>query len=85
MGKIDDAGRKPAFPTTGPFEPNLKNSSFTYPGITIRDWFAGQAMAGQLSAMNPGFFDKPSAEQLALSAYWIADAMLAVRSNRSEP
>jgi hypothetical protein len=45
MNKIDKAGRRPAFPTKGPFEPGLKNATFAYPGITVRDWFAGQALA----------------------------------------
>lgn len=40
VSKINKAGTRPAFPTKGPFEPGLKNSSFAYPGITIRDWFA---------------------------------------------
>lgn len=43
------------------------------PGMTLRDWFAGQALA---TSGNP-FASDPSA--LAVQCYRIADAMLAVR------
>lgn len=43
-----------------------------YDGMTLRDWFAGQALAGlAASAM-----DMP-AEAYGITAYSIADAMLA--------
>ena len=39
-------------------------------GMTLRDWFAGQALAGHLASMKPGSFDasaaKHSAEELKL-------------------
>lgn len=45
-------------------------------GMSLRDWFAGQALAGV------NLFDVPnpeSAEFQVVRAYWIADAMLAER------
>lgn len=47
-------------------------------GMLLRDWFAGQALAG-----NCGFTvtdDSISADQLVAEAYAIADAMMAHRS-----
>ena len=53
---------EPAFPV-----------STSRPGMTLRDWFAGQALQGQLAT--------GEAALLAVSyAYAIADAMLAERS-----
>ena len=56
----------PAFP--------LKNLGL-YPGLTIRDYFAGQALAGMLANTD---IDKPPGP-LAEDAYMLADAMLAER------
>lgn len=75
----DDGG--PAFPC------EKKHSEITrqdvpvgFPGMTLRDWFAGQALAGILA----GRFwevvkisDNPEA-----AAYRMADAMLAAREAR---
>ena len=46
-------------------------------GMTLRDWFAGQALAIVYSRFPQGSDPKP--EDLALQAYFIADAMLAER------
>lgn len=43
------------------------------PGMSLRDWFAGQALVGLLAKHSIGV---NRAEQ----AYWLADAMLAARS-----
>lgn len=43
-------------------------------GITLRDWFAGMALQGMLSAKSVYHFDTASAE-----AYLAADAMLESR------
>jgi hypothetical protein len=43
-------------------------------GMSLRDYFAGQALAG-LMATNHDYFDK----ELALHCYDVADAMLAER------
>lgn len=67
MTDIKDGG--PAFPTStaaeGPFG-----------GMTLRDWFAGQALIGLL---HPGW-EKNSLEA-PRQAYLIADVMLAERDN----
>lgn len=47
-------------------------------GMTLRDWFAGQALAGL--AASP--MDMP-AEAYGLTAYAIADAMLAAREQKA--
>lgn len=46
-------------------------------GMSLRDWFAGQALAGL--AASP--MDMP-AEAYGLTAYAIADAMLAARAEK---
>ena len=79
MSKINKAGARPAFPTKGPFEPGLKNSSFAYPGITIRDWFAGQIASGMAAfSGTAGVSYGPG--DIAGRSYEIADAMLLARS-----
>jgi hypothetical protein len=67
MKEIDDGG--PAFPIA---ETDKIHGSF---GMTLRDWFAGQALAG-IMATNPQSKD----ECLAGVAYNLADAMLLARS-----
>lgn len=46
-------------------------------GMTLRDWFAGQALAGSWPAPINNNFTTPAAA--ARAAYKIADAMLAER------
>ena len=67
MSRDDHGG--PAFP--------LATSHFVQQrGMSLRDWFAGQALAGLLgSRVAPAPWD-----QWALEAYRLADAMLAARS-----
>ena len=55
----------PAFPSTYP----------NRDGMTLRDWFAGMAMAQLCVAQNTA-----TREQDAETAYTIADAMIAERS-----
>lgn len=69
MSKIDDGG--PAFPT----EPNTQSGFYSHHGMSLRDWFAGQFIAGNISSTR--FFD-----ELAAEAYGMADAMLAERAKR---
>jgi len=61
MTTINDGG--PAFPI--PDE--------GWPGMTLRDWFAGQALAGMLA--NPDSWP----EDRGVAAYCYADAMLKAR------
>ena len=45
------------------------------PGMSLRDWFAGQALSGML-ADNDGY---SSISKMSATAYTIADAMLEAR------
>jgi hypothetical protein len=60
--KIDDGG--PAFPVVNP-------GTYASPGMTMRDWFAGQALCGIMSGSSRTNFEMVSKE-----AYKLADAML---------
>lgn len=57
----------------------------THSGATLRDWFAGQALAGWLGSWpENGEHPVKAAADLARSSYMIADAMIAARSARVE-
>lgn len=47
-----------------------------HPGMSLRDWFAGQALVGMMQAMRPYSNDF---ERSAREAYVQADAMIAAR------
>ena len=49
-----------------------------FPGMTLRDWFAGQALIGILGSRN-GFLVDVGTENAPMWAYQVADAMLAAR------
>jgi hypothetical protein len=76
MGKIENP---PAFPVA-PILPDVREGS---DGMTLRDWFAGQALAGLCA--NSAYLDllpqtgRDSAVVLSEVAVNIADAMLATR------
>lgn len=74
---MSDKTGGPAFPhyydLGGPY-PNYSSG----PGMTLRDYFAGQALASMEYSPFPA--DDNTAVQLAARAYRIADAMLAERS-----
>jgi hypothetical protein len=61
MSALKDGG--PAFPYRD-----------RYPGMTLRDWFAGQALAGLLASK--GYHERSVA---ATDAFNLADAMLTAR------
>ena len=70
--QINDGG--PAFPTvceTINEEPAK--------GMTLRDWFAGQALAGILAGADKMVAD----DELAKMSYWAADAMLAAKKEKA--
>jgi len=79
MQKSTDGG--PAFPLrserqSGPFETEVT----TYFGMSIRDWFAGHALAGILASLAGEKGQIPNIEKsVAESAYDYADAMLKAR------
>jgi len=63
--------------------PNPHYKDINCEGMDLRDYFAGQAVTGLLSAIGQyttGFPQGTSfAEITAYDAYWIADAMLEMR------
>lgn len=50
-----------------------------HPGMTLRDWFAGQALAGMATGRDWSTRGDADMSMLAEQAYIIADAMLAAR------
>lgn len=65
---MDDGGS--AFPSPGIVFPQGTQQG-AYEGMSLRDWFAGQALAGAMAAGGYG-----SAEKTSSMAYQAADAML---------
>ena len=80
--KIDDGG--PAFPrTVQRWNDSLDHS---VQGMSLRDWFAGQALPAVIAATSAGQHmpatrdsDTHIAFAITRDAYFIADAMLAAR------
>ena len=50
----------------------------TYPGMSLRDWFAGMALQG-------AFLEMSSESKIAKSCYLLADAMIAARNGKEQP
>jgi len=63
----------------GPAFPNWKCGGM-FDGMTLRDWFAGMALQGQLASDNP--HSAIPSENVAFYAWEIADAMLAARDGK---
>ena len=79
MSKPKDGG--PAFPRTWTDSPQGGYWLGSEQGMSLRDWFAGQALVGWIS--NPTSTASPGediADTLARAAYGVADAMLAHRN-----
>lgn len=77
-GTPNDGG--PAFPVNYAYRP--KEGAYG-DGMSLRDWFAGQAMQGLLASDRK--FGKPSetlGEAVARNAYEFADAMIAARARK---
>lgn len=66
----------PAFPEV----PGDFNEYEGRPGMTLRDWFAGQALAGLSTGAANYVPDEAERTLAAQVAYRLADAMLAERS-----
>ena len=81
MAKSDGG---PAFPFTPNPQPRNSDGPWTQDwdcgesGMTLRDWFAGQALAGLSSRGDL------SSGEIADLAYDTADAMMEVRANREK-
>jgi len=84
MSEKDNGG--PAFPVVPTME-GAGQWGYAYPGMTLRDWFAGQALAGLLadSKRSRKLYENAGGDDGILRcnsewAYSLADAMLAERS-----
>ena len=73
--RIEDG--EPAFPV-----PDGEAANHGCYGLSIRDWFAGQALAGWMASFGDTTAVKASA--CAELAYELADAMLAARKGGAE-
>ncbi len=75
---IPRADGGPAFPVVEPNHP----TPIVLRGMTLRDYFAGQAMAGLCeSAVGPGYNEA----HIAAACWRLADAMLDERSQATNP
>ncbi len=86
----DDGG--PAFPQlVEPDVMDMLSGKVKHGGMTLRDWFAGQAldrtieMVAMDRAKHPSVTNEEWRAQFAVEAYAIADAMLALRTPPSAP
>lgn len=80
----------PAFPCETDGNANGFQSGamlWTYPGMTLRDWFAGKVIGAIIAATSAGQHhsdmpddDRTLVQAMARDAYELADAMLAERS-----
>ena len=76
--RINDGG--PAFPLNPYINPRGVVIHEGTGGMTLRDWFAGQALAGFTSGFTGAVGDTEWFRQVgAPAAYAVADAMLAAR------
>lgn len=78
MSKINDGG--PAFPRTAHLkegDPDNYWSACAQDGMTLRDWFAGQALSVLMLSGDPS--REGHARLVASRAYAVADAMIAAR------
>jgi hypothetical protein len=75
--KIDDGG--PAFPQPETAHGNTVGDQFGQGGLSMRDWFAGQALCGILAAHAGDDIALPDPVNAAKDAYNYADAMIEAR------
>jgi hypothetical protein len=83
MNKINDGG--PAF---GALSVSPAGDVYHQEGMSLRDWFAGHALAGIMAnETTPFSADHAEVEpsQIAAAVYELADAMLAKREKDRQP
>lgn len=82
MDERKDGGA--AFPRTWSESYGGAISNESSGGMSLRDWFAGQAMCGLYAASNGQILTRPEDLRAdAMAAYAIADAMLAARKEEA--
>ncbi len=84
MSANDDGG--PAFPHTVEYSDGLSGGRLPYGGMSLRDWFAGQALAGEFASQDTdsGVWMEKGFGTVAARCYNVADAMLAARATRRD-
>jgi hypothetical protein len=77
--------QEPAFPRFVP--EGHYNGSVDFEGMSLRDYFAGQALAGVWAGRESDFvkISAPTTTDVAVACYAIADAMIAARSGHGRP
>jgi hypothetical protein len=75
MSRKDDGGAFPVLDTKYGFEGTPMGLESTDSGMTLRDWFAGQALGGAVFGVN--VYER---EAVARHCFAIADAMIAERN-----
>ena len=84
--KINDNGGGPAFPFAFQEQDgqgNPRSEMIAHIGMSLRDWFAGQALAFYNAGVSGGM-PWPAKQSVAKHAYQMADAMLAERNRKEE-
>jgi len=82
-GDYADGG--PAFPLHVPAPVGVGGgASHAYPGMTLRDYFAGVAMASGEIRSTGAASPEESAKLVAEACYMVADAMLAARKRPAQ-
>lgn len=75
----------PAFPQATAIDP--EDGYTLHGGMSLRDWFAGQALAGALAAdpdAPEGTTEQQDADAISAAAYLFADAMLKARARNEQ-
>ena len=76
--EINNGG--PAFPNPGHDNGPGNYRGHPAEGMTLRDYFAAQAMQGDIASMSPHQCPAEYSDNIAVRAYRVADAMLKARA-----